>query len=353
MSAIIPFNFAAPAPALAKRRENSANTIFFTGNAPAYPTLSIKGKVFTMVKGDTRKVLERQLTDDAGNVERVPMTSLNLAILAANPKARVYYANGFSEGSNEGPTCQTFDGKAPDATSPHPQAKNCQVCPHAKWGSKLSTDRDGEAKGTACSPRIRLAVTDPAKPGVPFLLDVPPGSAANLKSCIQVVESHGKDFFEAAFKVAMDVTAATPKLMFSAVGLLTPEVMETTNTMRADPIISEILGVANPVEVAADAPKDTATPVPAPTPAPVKPPVVTDDEVDGVLSGTPLAAQAEAQAEAQAKAATQKAKATPKPKPPVADAAPKPAASSPAPAADSGLGALLSGLGDLLGATDD
>lgn len=352
MSNIVPFNFAAPAVNLAKKRETSANAIFLTGNAPNYPELSIKGKVFTLVKGDTRKVLMRTLTADDGTVEQIAVTSIPLVIVAANTKARVYFEKGFSEDADiQKPLCFSFDGQRPDGMSNTPQAKSCQVCPHAKWGSKVRTD-SGEAKGTACTPRTRMAVTDPNKPAAPFMLNVPPGSLQNLRGAIGLIEAHGKDFFEAALRVKFDMEAATPKLVFEPFGMLTDEALVKVKELQADPIVAEILGVPTPADDAAPAtetPKAEVKPDPKaetkpPAKAVVKAPPVTDDEIDGVLGGTGLDDTA-----VQAKAVVEKAKADTKPK-----VAPKAAAKAEPKAAPASIGdELLDGLAGLLGSTDD
>lgn len=352
-NAVVPFNFAAPAVALGKKRENSANAVFLSANAPSYPELSIKGKVFTLVKGDVRKVLTRKLTGEDGSVEEVAVTTIPLVVVAGNPRARVFFDKGYTEGAdNQKPACFTFDGKGPDATSERPQAKNCQVCPHARWGSKVRADNDGEAKGTACTPRIRMAVTDPNTPAAPFMLNVPPASAANWRGAVAMAENHGKDFFEVAFKVKFDMEAPTPKLVFEPYGMLTDEALEKVKALQAEPVVQDILGVANPIEGdAALATAETAAAAqPKTEPVKAKPaakPAAADDEMTGALGGA-LAAEAEV----QAKAVTQKAKAESKPKaePTKPKAEVKPVASTVA----TDLGDdLLGGLQNLLGSTDD
>lgn len=354
MSAIIPFNFAAPATNLAVRRENSKNSLLMTGSGPSFPVLSIKGKVFALVKDSTRKPLTRKLQAEDGSIEEVPLTTLPLAVVHGNPRARVFYLKGYTEGESDGqkPTCFSYDGQRPDAQSEAPQAKNCQVCPHARWGSKVRTDSDGEAKGTACAPRTRLAVTDPNQPKVPFLLDLPPASRANFNEAIKLLETHGRDFDEVAFKVSFDMNAATPKLVFTPYGLLPDDVREAVRAMAAETVVAEICGLANPL------PDDAAPAAPTPAPAakaekpaaapPAPKPTVTDDEIDGALGGALSGAASEASAAVQKAAA--KAKAADKPKAAV-PAKPK---AEPATSTDEGdLGNLLGGLQSLLNSTDD
>lgn len=345
MPAIVPFDFNAPAPALAKPVTSALNKALITSGGPSYPTLSIKGKVFTLVKDDTRKPLTKQITNDDGSIERVPLTSLPLTIVNGNGNSRVYFEKGFVEGEeNQNPVCFSHDGKTPDAMAEKPQSKSCQVCPHAKWGSKLRTD-NGESKGTACAPRTRLAVADPNNPSTPFLLNLPPASRPLLSAEIKKISAYGKEANEVAFRVSFDMEAATPKLIFTAYGMLNDDALAKVRELQNDPVVLEIIGTPTPV--------DDAPPAPAPSnPLPKLPAAkVTDDEIEGALSG-PLATEAAA----AAKAVTQKAKAEAKPKAaPKAEAAPAPA---PAPAPKAAPAApdvddLLGGLQSLLGAKDD
>ena len=109
---IIPFDNSARLPAyLANRttRTTSINHDLLPG--AAFPTLSIKGKVFTLVKGSERKVMTRH--DDPDEA----LQSLNIAVVRANSKSRVFYAKAFTEGESDGkpPTCFSSDGIAPSA----------------------------------------------------------------------------------------------------------------------------------------------------------------------------------------------------------------------------------------------
>lgn len=346
MTAIVPFEFNAPAPQLAKPVTSALNKALITSQGPSYPTLSIKGKVFTLVKDDTRKVLTRQITNDDGSVERMPLTSIPLTIVNGNGNSRVYFDKGFVEGEeNQSPVCFSHDGKTPDAMADQPQAKNCQVCPHAKWGSKLRTD-NGEAKGTACAPRTRLAVADPSNPTTPFLLNLPPASRPLLSAEIKKISAFGKEANEVAFRVSFDMEAATPKLHFAAFGVLSDEALAKVKALQSDPVVLEIIGTPTPVE-------EGSAPTPAPQTLPKLPAAkVSDEEIDGALSGGLSGGLAAAAAE-QAQAVTAKAKAKAEPKPVAkAKAEPKPDSKPVAePAGD--VGDILSGLNDLLGTKDD
>lgn len=331
MSAIIPFDFSAPAPG-SKRRDKSINLEALTGAGSGYAVISIKGKVFALVRGDDRTVITRVVD---GEVEPAP--ALNLVVVRANPKARVFYAKTYVEGDSEGakPACFSHDGQHPDAQAEHPQAKSCGVCPHAAWGSKVSADGQG-GKGTACTVNTRLAVVDPKGADLqPMLLRVPAGSRANFNDAVKLVDQHGRDYNEVVMRVAFDQEAPSPRLTFKPHGVLADDVFARIQNLYDDPTVKEIIGTAS-VQMATEVAQQVTARVIQQAKAPT--PVVTEEEVSAALAApapTPAPAPAPAPVKAPAKA-----KAAPA----------APAATTPAPSGTAGLMAELSGL---LGATDD
>lgn len=332
MSNIVPFDFSAPAPQVrAARRPGSINAEIMTGGA-GYPVLHIKGKVFSVTKDGERRMLTRMIDD-----EEIPVASLNLTVVRANHKSRVFYAKSYSEGDSEGakPTCFSHDGIRPDATVETPQATSCAACPNAVWGSKVSTDGQG-GKGTACAVNTRLAVMDPKAPDTMYLLRAPAASRGPFQEAVKIADSHGKDYNEVVMKISFDVELSTPKLLFKPNGLLSDELYAKVQEHYDSPTVLDIVGTPT-VRMAEEVTQARpALPVSAPAPAlaaPRKPAplVVDEDDIDLALSGA---------------AAPQPAPA-PKPRPP---AAKKVAAPAPAPA---DAGGLLSELDSLLGATDD
>ena len=91
MSSIIPFNAGAGLPAYLRNKTADTSINKDVARGASFPTLSIKGKVFTLVKDNERKVLTRP--DDPDEV----LQSINLSVLRANTKSRVYYAKSYSE----------------------------------------------------------------------------------------------------------------------------------------------------------------------------------------------------------------------------------------------------------------
>lgn len=240
---IIPFDGGSKnLPAYLANRTARATTINkdVVGSGPSFPVLSIKGKVFTLVKGTEKKVLTRE--DDPDEL----LQSINLTVVRANSKSRVFYAKAYTEGESDGakPTCFSADGVEPDAAASEKQAKKCAVCPQNVWGV-----RDG--KGTACNQNTRLAVIDPVSHSEPFLLRVPPASRKGFADAVRLAETRGLDYNMVVLKVGFDKEASSPKLTFKPVGLLDDSTYSAVQALYEDDIVKEIVGIHTPKAEAA------------------------------------------------------------------------------------------------------
>jgi hypothetical protein len=222
--------------ALKERSQINADVI--TG--PTYPVLSIKGKVFTLIKGNDKKVLTRADDPDAA------LQFVNLTVVRANTKSRVFFAKAYVEGS-EGvearPDCYSVDGIVPAADAQDRQAPKCQICPHAVWGSRANM----EGKGTACSVNTRAAVIDPENvvPGEklePFLLRIPAGSRTNIADVVKAAEQRKIPYNALVLKVGFDNEAPAPKLTFKLVGLLDDVVYAAATAAYNDENVEDMLG---------------------------------------------------------------------------------------------------------------
>ena len=316
MSAIIAFDSNAKMPAYLANRTAAMlaiNADAVSGGA-SFPSISIKGKVFTLVKDGERKVLTR--ADDPEEA----LQSIEMAIVRANNKSRVYYARKFTdgvEGVEARPDCYSSDSIAPAADAVDPQASKCQLCPHSVWGSKVG-DGDAEGKGTACTVNTRLALLEPQKiEGVdeptPFLLRVPAGSRSNFSAAVKVAEARGIPYNALIVKIAFDKLAPAPKLTFKVTGLLDDSAYGVVSGLYEDETIKEIVGLG-PVREARAA-------LPAPARA------MDDDEaaIEAAIAAALAAKAARTKADqeaaeneaavqaAEAAMATAKAKATPTP----------------------------------------
>jgi hypothetical protein len=289
MSAIIPFSSSAKLPAyMANRAALAAINADVPASGPSYGKLSIKGKVFTLVKGDERKVLTRD--DDPDEV----LQSLVVTAVRANTKYRAFFAKAYvegSEGDEASPSCKSADGIAPTADSRDPQSKKCQLCPNAVWG----TGKEG--KGTACSVSTRLAIVDPeqlAKGGDadPFLLSVPAASRSNFAEVVSAADKRGIPYNALAIKVGFDPMAPSPKLTFKLTGLVDDDSYEKINALYGSELVLNVLGMG-PVRATLPAPTSSAT----------------DDDLEAALAAKAAKAAKDTAAKAAAEAAVKKAQA--------------------------------------------
>lgn len=232
MSAIIPFSAGAKLPAYLQNKEAFAAINKEVATGAMYTTLSIKGKVFTLVRDNERRVMTR--ADDADEV----LQSLTLTAVRANKDGRTFYAKAYDEEESKAarPTCFSYDGVAPDATAETPQAKKCAACKHNVWGDTPN------GKGTACSQNTRLAVIDPENITEPMLLRVPPASRTAFNDTVKAAIARGIPYNALALKVSFDSTAATPKLVFKITGLVNDASYAKISEMFDSELVGDIIG---------------------------------------------------------------------------------------------------------------
>ena len=297
----------------ARKQLAEINSDVITGQA--FPSLSIKGKVFAIVRGDERKVLTREDDPDAA------VASVNLAVVRANSKSRVFFAKQYVEGEQgpeARPDCASADGIVPLPGVQHKQSDTCAVCPQAVWGTRVL---NGEAKGTACTVNTRMAVFSPENPTYlgngsieTFLLRAPAASRAGFAQVVSAATGRGIPYNALVLKVSFEMEAATPKLVFKPIGFLTDEMYAKVKAQYDDDLTKDMMGLRTVAAAAAptqsQADKDIAalngqqppagaiaapvapTPTPAPTAAPVAPPAAAADPFAGMEAAAPAATPA-------------------------------------------------------------
>lgn len=235
MSNLIPFENTGAlmeVPDYLKAKATVVNAEIYT--APSFPVLSIKGKVFTIVRSGDKKVLTHPNDDD------LPIQSINVVAVRANTAGRTFYADKYDSEHSDGavPTCFSNDGVAPDDQSKEKQSKACATCPHAVWGTK-----DTESgKGTACSPVTRLAITDPDMRAEVMLVRVPPASRKAFAAVVDIAKQRGVPYNAIALKMAFVRDEATPKLSFTPIGFLSQDVYAKVEEAFDTQIVKDIVG---------------------------------------------------------------------------------------------------------------
>ena len=236
-----------------------------------FPIMSIKGKVFTLSRGDEKTVLPNPKDPES------PATAIDVVIVKVNKgTSKVFYLNGYKEGEQAKPDCFSNNGDRPDAGSKQPQAKSCQACAHNQWGSKIG---ENGGKGKACQDSVRIAIAPPDQVNDPMLLRVPPASIKALGELGTACAKRGVPYNAAVTKISFDLASATPKLLFKPVGLLDDETFASVQKVADSDIVKNITGNGFSSESAPALPKVQPEEEPAPKPvAKAKPKAEVHDE---------------------------------------------------------------------------
>lgn len=276
---IIPFE--GKLPAYLAKADASLNADLTAHAGTGFPVLSIKGKVFALVRDGERKVLPNPKDPDS------PATRIEAVLVKVNPtKSKVFYAKGYVEGS-EGvkPDCFSNDGSKPDASIEKPQAKTCATCPQNVWGAKI-TEEGKKAK--ACQDSIRMAIASPDQLNDPMLLRVPPATIKAVGEYGDFLKKRGVAYQAVVTQIGFDPEAATPKLTFKAVGFLSEEAFHEVVDVAKSDVVQNILGsvftASEAVAESADAASAAIDKAKAAAPTPSKDKTVTEDEVAKAVS---------------------------------------------------------------------
>ena len=236
MADIIPFESSA-VPAYLKNAAKANNDDLLAYATSSFPVMSIKGKVFTLVRGEDRQVVPNPKDPES------PATSITVAMVKVSPnKSKTYYANGFAEGSDDNkPTCFSNDGIKPDSSVANPQCKTCAACKWNVFGT--ARGENGQVgRGKACSDFIRVAIADMTNIEEPILLRVPPASIKAVGEFGKWCSRKNVPYQALAVRIGFDVEQATPRLTFKAMGFLEEpvyrQVVETAKTEVVDAMIN-------------------------------------------------------------------------------------------------------------------
>jgi len=259
---LIPFDSSSNLPAFLKKVDIAALNSDLTAHAGGgFPVISIKGKVFAVVRDGEREIQMNPKDPDSA------ATSLNVVLLKANKgTSKVFYIKGYDKDTSEGqkPDCYSNDGVEPAGDAQNKQAKKCATCPHNQWGSRVS--EKGATKGKACADAVRMAVAPAGQVNDAMLLRVPPASIKALGEYGQMLAKRGVGYNMVVTKVGFDLQAESPKLTFSAVGLLDDEGFAEVQEIVASDVVSNILGSSVVAAIAAEAPAEEEAPAPVAKP---------------------------------------------------------------------------------------
>ncbi len=214
-----------------------ANDELGAGVNSSYGIVGYKGKVWSIRFGGEDKALMREDGDGPRNSIEVVLVKASAAI------SKIFYKNGYVEGSNAAPDCWSADGIKPDASVQAKCNATCADCPMNAWGSRVT---DAGKQGKQCADSRRVAVI-PAEDmdndlfGGPMLLRVPAASLKDLKAYGDLLSSYQYPYYAAVTRIAFDPKEAYPKFVFSAVRPLTDAEAAKVMLLRDDKRVGTVL----------------------------------------------------------------------------------------------------------------
>jgi hypothetical protein len=236
MSELIPASFT-KMPVSARFANVQPTDELSQGIQSSYGLIGYKGKVWSIrYRGD-----EQQLMRDDGDG---PRGSIEVVILKASTQiSKIWYEQGYVEGSSAPPDCFSNNGVVPEEASVKKQCDSCAVCPHNQWGSRLTPA--GKA-GKACADSKRIAVAPLADLnneayGGPMLLRIPAASLQDLASFGQKLQQMGYPSFAIGTKIAFDPAESYPKMVFSGIRPLNDAEADIVLGLRDSHAVQRIL----------------------------------------------------------------------------------------------------------------
>lgn len=250
MTALIPANFGQVSTKFANQNTNDDLS---SGIQSSFGLIGYKGKVWSIkYRGDETPLMRE---DGDG-----PKSSIEVVILSASKAvSKVWYEQGYVEGSTAAPDCFSNNGIAPDPASTKKQCDSCALCPMNQWGSRMTP---AGKNGKACADSKRLAVV-PVQDipnevfGGPMLLRVPAASLQDLAMYGQKMSQLGYPYYAIATRIAFDNAESYPKFVFGAIRPLTDDEADIVLTERTSHTVERILSenefVTAPVQEQVDA----------------------------------------------------------------------------------------------------
>lgn len=208
------------------------------GIVGGFAVLAYPGKVWTVKHKGTATQLKVNPDDPTSDM----VQSVEIVIIKSSKNlSKLYYINGYVEGSTERPDCFSSNGMVPDPGVPTPQANTCTLCPHNAFGSA-----PGTGKGKACSDDKRLAIVPLADMenefyGGPMLLRIPADSLQPLEEYSALLKKHGAPYYAIATKVRFDPNKMHQRLLMNPLRALTRAEVDIVMALREDSRTSRVI----------------------------------------------------------------------------------------------------------------
>ena len=235
---VVPKNFGVPSKRMSANP--TVNDELGAGVQSSYGIIGYRGKVWSTKFGGVETPLMREDGDGARASIEVVLVKAAAAI------SKIFYANGYQDGSNSPPDCWSADGIKPDASVQKKECTTCAACPRNAWGSRVT---EAGKQGKQCSDSRRMAVVplnDLANEamGGPMLLRVPAASLKDLKAYGETLNAYGYPYYEVATRISFDVKESFPKFVFQALRPLEEADVQQIADLRADRRVTQLLNEA-------------------------------------------------------------------------------------------------------------
>lgn len=252
----LPNTFGSNVGHLAGRYAGTPTERLGEGVSSGYAIMSPRGKAWHVRYGGDETTLMREDGDG-------PRNSIEVVIVkSANSLSRIYYANGYVNGSDAPPDCMSNNGITPSANATNKQAASCAVCPR----NVLTTNPKTGKPHKECANSKRLAIVPlqdlaNADQGGPMLLRVPGASLTAMKAFGDMMVKYGMPYyFTYGVRISFDAAAEYPKFVFAPVRPLTKDELDVIDELRENPDINRILAEDEPAPLAAALPQGAGVP---------------------------------------------------------------------------------------------
>lgn len=176
-------------------------------------------KHFTITKDGQTVILQQEMTDNAGRKVAVPVSSINVIIVAASQTlTKAWYEQAYVAGSSEAPDCYSNDGKVPAPGVAKPQHTNCAQCPKNMFGSNPVTGR-----GKACSDRKMIVCVWEGAPDELMTWNVPTMSLQSLGKFDSELRNANIPMQSVAVELFFDPSVQYPVVKLNALGFVDKE----------------------------------------------------------------------------------------------------------------------------------
>lgn len=238
----VPAHIAARIAAREASGQTSAVTEALAG-FPSIPRISIRGSRYRLVEG---------------SAEETAGTELDVVIVGANPNtSKIFFEGDYDPDAGEVmPTCQSANGKTPDASVENPVCESCAQCPNNVLGSKITAKG---SKSKICGDVKYIAVVPAADPSKVYSMNISIMAMKPLRMYSQSLANYGIVAEEVVTHLGFDDTASYPLVTFtrgefvSEKGLVAIDEFRTSeDTAAACRTDVKPMGLPAPVE--ADAP---------------------------------------------------------------------------------------------------